>query len=159
MIFKDLPQWRLYIAGEGPDREVLEEQVRSSGIADRVNFLGFVPVPRLLYERSDIFVLADHSDPCSLSIGEARAAGCAIVATSVGGTPEMLEFGRAGRLVSPGNPEQLATELRALMTNPKILAHMRRAARDGSEIFDVQRLVGDYERVYCKARGDNRWDG
>ncbi len=152
MLFKDLPQWRLYIAGEGPDRALLEEQVRSSGMADRVIFLGFVSAARRLFEKSDIFVLASYADPGSLTIGEARAAGCAMVATAVGGTPEMLEYGKAGRLVSPGNPEQLATELRPLMTNPKILAEMRKAARDGAEIFNVHRLVGDYEQIYRKAQ-------
>lgn len=153
IVFKDLPQWRLYIAGEGPDRALLEEQVQSAGIADRVIFLGFIPTPRPLMERSDIFVLASYADPGSLSIGEARAAGCAIVATAVGGTPEMLEFGKAGRLVSPGNPEQLAAELRSLMRSPKVLSDMRKAARNGSEVFNVHRLVGDYEQIYRKAQG------
>ena len=150
-VFRDLPEWRLYIAGEGPDRESLEEQARSIGVADRISFLGFVPDPRGLLQQCDLFVLASYADPCSLVIGEARGAGCAIVATAVGGTPEMLEFGRKGRLVSPGKPDDLAAELRSLMTDPIARAELRQASLQGSELFDVHRLAADYERVYQRA--------
>ncbi len=152
-LFRELPDWRLYIAGEGPDREALEEQARAAGISERVIFLGFLDKPGPLFKKADIFVLASYADPCSLAIGEARAAGCAIVATAVGGTPEMLEFGNAGRLISPGKPEQLAAELRLLMTDKDARKNLRRAALKGSKIFDVHRLVGDYHRVYQMARG------
>ena len=73
--------------------------------------MGAVPAPRVLFEQTDIFALCSYADPCSLVIGEARGAGCAIVATAVGGTPEMLEFGRAGRLVPPRSAH--STRLRA----------------------------------------------
>jgi glycosyltransferase involved in cell wall biosynthesis len=63
----------------------------------------------------------------------------------------MLEHGAAGRLVPPGAPHQLAAELRALMQNPAARAALREAALSGAEIFDVQRLLGDYERVYREA--------
>jgi len=150
-VFRDLPEWRLYIAGEGPDQESLKEQSRSMGLADRITFLGFVSDPRGLLQQCDIFVLASYADPCSLVIGEARGAGCAIVATAVGGTPEMLEFGQKGRLISPGKPKELAAELRSLMTDPIARAELRRASLEGSEIFDVHRLTGEYERVYQRA--------
>lgn len=151
-VFREFPDWSLYIAGEGPDSEALEEQTRSAGIADRVIFLGYLAAPRPLLEMADIFVLASYADPCSLVIGEARAAGCAIVATAVGGTPEMLEFGKAGRLVAPGMPKQLAEELRALMSDEGARNRLQSAALDGAEIFDVHRLVSDYDRVYQDAR-------
>jgi len=144
----ELPVWKLYIAGDGPDREQLKFQVREAGIEDRVEFIGFHPHPRHLMEQADIFVLASHADPCSLVIGEARSAGCAIVATRVGGTPEMLDNGASGRLVTPGRPDELADELRFLMLNDSAREDLRRAARRGSSIFDVRRLVADYEKAY-----------
>jgi glycosyltransferase involved in cell wall biosynthesis len=150
-LFIEMPQWRLYIAGDGPDRDVLEQQALSSGISRQVIFLGAVPAPRVLFEQTDLFVLCSYADPCSLVIGEARGAGCAIVATAVGGTPEMLEFGRAGRLVEPGQPAQLASELRSLMNDPKARILLRKASREGAEIFNVHRLLGDYDRVYQSA--------
>lgn len=155
-VFPDHPQWRLYIAGEGPDREQLERQAASLGLADRVTFLGFVELPRTLYTQSDIFVLASYADPGSLTIGEARAAGCTIVATAVGGTTEMLEYGRAGHLFRPGAVDQLAARLRALIADPEARASLARQAREGAEVFDVARLVGDYQAVYERAIAQRR---
>jgi glycosyltransferase involved in cell wall biosynthesis len=151
-VFKEFPDWKLYIAGEGPDSAALENQARSGGMSEKIIFLGLLAAPRSLLEKSDIFVLASYADPCSLAIGEARAAGCAIIATAVGGTPEMLEFGRAGRLVEPGKPVQLAAELRALMADEEARNQLRTAALHGAEIFDVYRLVDDYDQVYREAR-------
>ncbi len=155
MSFRKFPEWRLYVAGEGPDREALENHARSAGIADHVTFLGFVASPRAILLQADLFVLCSYADPCSLVIGEARAAGCAIVATAVGGTPEMLEYGCAGTLVPPGRPEKLASELRKLMLDPAARDRLRRASWEGSEVFNVNRLVGDYDRVYHRTRLSN----
>jgi len=153
MLFADMPRWHLYIAGEGPDLEALKEQARAAGIEANVVFLGFVRDPMPLLRQSDIFALASESEPFGLSVAEARAAGCAIVATNVGGIPEVLDFGRAGRLVPPGRPDELASELRDLMTNQEVRLQMQRSALSGSENFHVHRLVGDYESVYRRAHG------
>ena len=156
MVFAEFPQWRLYIAGEGPDSAALQQQAIDLGLADRVTFLGFVAAPKTLFAQADIFVLASYADPGSLSIGEARAAGCAILATAVGGTTEMLDYGEAGRLVSPGAPRQLAVQLRRLMRDPAERDALRTAARKGSEIFAAERLVGDYAQAYQQARTARR---
>jgi glycosyltransferase involved in cell wall biosynthesis len=147
----EFPDWRLYIAGEGPDRLDLEQRVREEGPSDRIMFLGFVPAPRAVFEGSDVFVLPSLADPGSLSIGEARTAGCAIIATAVGGTPEMLGYGVAGRLVAPGAPKQLAVELRRLMSDAGARTALAHAALDGAEVFNVSRLVPDYDRAYLLA--------
>ena len=145
------PDWCLTIAGEGPDRAELEAMVAARGLSDRIVFLGFVADPRTVFEQADIFVLASYADPGSLSIGEARAAGCAIVATAVGGTSEMLEHGRAGRLVQPGAPQQIALQLRHLMSDPDARSVLRAHARAGAEQFDVSVLVRRYQDVYDRA--------
>jgi glycosyltransferase involved in cell wall biosynthesis len=149
---RDLPEWRLYIVGEGPSRSELERLVQISGLEQMVSFLGSVPVPRPILEQSDIFVLASFADPCSLAVAEARDAGCAIIATAVGGTPELLDFGRAGKLVEPGKPQQLASELRALMTSDAERSAARHASKQGSEYFNVRRMTEDYEPVYIRAQ-------
>lgn len=151
-IFPALPAWKLYIAGEGPDRQLLEQQAAAAGIADRVVFLGFVAAPAHLLKQADIVVLASYADPCSLVIGEARAAGCAIVATDVGGTREMLDYGRAGRLVPPGKPDTLATTLQSLMIDEHERRELQRASRQDADVFQVNRLVEDYARVYLQAQ-------
>jgi glycosyltransferase involved in cell wall biosynthesis len=151
---RDLPQWRLYIVGDGPDRAALKKLATEVGPQDRIVFVGLVPVARPVLEQSDIFVLASYADPCSLSVTEARGAGCAIIATAVGGTPELLEFGRAGRLVEPGNPRQLAAELRRLMISDRARAELRIAAKQGADFFDIARVATDYDLVYHRAKMD-----
>jgi glycosyltransferase involved in cell wall biosynthesis len=150
-IARKFPDWRLYIAGEGPDGRRLESLARLLGINDSVDFLGFVAAPRTLFQQAEIFVLASHADPCSLVIGEARGAGCAIVATAVGGTPEMLAFGEKGLLVPPRDPPALACALSTLMGDPVACAVLKAASSRGSEQFHVSNLFARYERVYEKA--------
>jgi glycosyltransferase involved in cell wall biosynthesis len=150
-VSRELPLWRLYIVGDGPDRQKLEDLARSLELQDSVSFLGSVLVPRPILEKSDIFVLASYADPCSLAVAEARGAGCAIIATAVGGTPELLDFGRAGKLVEAGNVRQLTAELRNFMTCDDRRESFRHAAKLGSEFFDVERVAADYESIYRKA--------
>lgn len=147
----EFSDWRLYIAGEGPDRELLEALARSSGISGSVCFLGFVPAPQAIFRQADIFVLPSHADPCSLVIGEARGAGCAIVATAVGGTPEMLEFGAKGILIPPHDPAAMARALASLMRDPVACAVLKAESARGSERFHVRTLFARYEEVYRKA--------
>jgi glycosyltransferase involved in cell wall biosynthesis len=158
-VMPSFPEWKLYIAGEGPDREVLEQKVKEEGLGDRVTFLGFLKNPRPLMNKADIFVLASYADPCSLAVGEARCAGSAIIATHVGGTPEMLEFGKAGRLIAPGRPDQLAAALRGLMEDDEARRHLQQAALEGSEKFDVRCLVPAYADVYMQAKLQRRAGG
>jgi glycosyltransferase involved in cell wall biosynthesis len=143
-----LPDWQLYIVGQGPDRQLLVDLVAELGVANKVFFLGSVGNPAAILLQSEIFVLASYADPCSLAIGEAREAGCAIVATAVDGTPELLNFGEAGRLVEPGSPKQIAAELRQLMEDPTTLRNWRARSLRGSEYFRVARVAKDYEQVY-----------
>lgn len=145
------PNWSFYIAGEGPERTVLEEQVRSSGLTGRVFFLGFTENAAAILENADVFVLASHSEPFGLSIVEARRAGCAVIGTRVGGITEQLEFGSAGRLVEPGKPLELAAELTLLMADPNALAQARKRARENLDYFDVRRVYEDYALVYAHA--------
>jgi glycosyltransferase involved in cell wall biosynthesis len=143
-----LSTWHLYIAGDGPQREALERQATEYGLADRVHFLGYVDNPAAILSNTDIFVLASHADPCALTIAEARHAGCAVIGTSVGGTPEQLEHGRAGRLVEPGNPSELARALTALMTDHDALVAAKETARQNLQHFQVNRVFSDYLDVY-----------
>jgi glycosyltransferase involved in cell wall biosynthesis/GT2 family glycosyltransferase len=148
MTAEHAPHWHLYIAGDGPEREALEGLAESSGVADRIHFLGNVDNPKPLFDNADIFALASHAEPFGLSVAEARHAGCAVVGTNVGGIPEILEFGAAGALVAPANPKALAAKLGALMTDPAALAAAKQRAKRNSERVNVERVAADYMRVY-----------
>jgi glycosyltransferase involved in cell wall biosynthesis len=144
----EFPGWHLNIIGWGPDLERLEALTEELGLGSQVHFLGPTLNPRPLMEQADIFVSASLADPCPLVVPEARSAGCAIVATSVGGVPELLEHGRAGQLTPPSDPGAMAAALRKLMADPEVLADWRARAREGAGYFSVQRMADDYLRVY-----------
>ena len=145
---RDKPDWNFYILGDGPERASLERQARDSGIGERIHLLGFCNQPGAVFEQAEIFTIGSYAEPFGLVLSEARRAGCALIATNVGGIPEVLEFGRAGRLVPPGNAAAFARELSALMIDPGLLAAARAAAREGHTFFNLDRVRQDYESVY-----------
>jgi glycosyltransferase involved in cell wall biosynthesis len=145
------PEWHLYISGDGTERPALEQLAEAGGIGDRIHFVGFRNQPQALLEQADVFSLASYADPCSLVLCEARNAGCAIVATAVGGSPEVLNFGRAGRLVPPGDVSALADALAELMNDPTALRQARVDSKRKSEFFSVDRMATDYDQVYVRA--------
>ena len=143
-----VPEWHLYIVGDGPERDALEAQAFQSGISDRTHFLGYVDNPKDIFTQTDICVLASYAEPFGLTLCEARHAACAVIGTSVGGIPEVLNFGRAGRLVEPGNAKELAGQLDALMRDPDALASAKASAKNNSDYFNVNRVFRDYLAVY-----------
>jgi len=149
LLLPEFPNWHFNIIGGGPDREKLEALAGELGLSGSAHFIGPVEAPQPLLRQSQIFVLASYADPCCLVIPEAREAGCAIVATAVGGTPELLGHGEAGQLVEPGKPEQFAKALRGLMQDEEALRQWRTRAKTGAGYFTVDRVVEDYDKVYA----------
>ena len=142
------PEWHLNIIGEGPDRAKLETEVASLGLGARVHFVGAVMNPKPWLEQAQIFALASLAEPFGLVLVEARAAGCAVVATDVGGIPEVLAFGQAGHLVKAGDPEAMAQVFRELMGNPDQLCEWRRRSRKNVEAFAAGTTAGKYLALY-----------
>jgi glycosyltransferase involved in cell wall biosynthesis len=145
---RDKPDWNFYILGDGPERARLERQARESGLGARIHILGFRNQPRAILDQAEIFVIGSYAEPCCLVLSEARNAGCAAIATAVGGNSELLDHGRAGRLVPPGNAAAFARELSTLMSDEGQLAAARAAAREGHKFFNLDRVRQDYESVY-----------
>ena len=145
----EFPNWHFNIVGNGPDREKLEALAEELGISGSAHFIGSVEAPQPLLRQSQIFVLASYADPCCLVIPEAREAGCAIVATAVGGTPELLGHGDAGQLVEAGQPGQFAKVLRGLMQDEEALRQWQTRAKTGAGYYTVDRVVEDYDKVYA----------
>jgi glycosyltransferase involved in cell wall biosynthesis len=150
LVSAEFPDWHLNVVGWGAERERLEADADRLGLADVVHFLGSTQRPRPLLDTADVFATATLADPCPLAVMEARAAGCAIVATSVGGIPETLEHGRAGQIVPPRDPAAMAEAFRTLMNDPAALASWRARSLDGAEHFTVARMAADYEHVYAR---------
>ncbi|MGY1787288.1 glycosyltransferase family 4 protein [Geodermatophilus sp. SYSU D00698] len=142
------PEWHLNIVGSGPDRPALEAMVDKLRLHGSVHFLGPSLTPWRLLEQAQIFVSSSLDEPFGLSLAEARAAGCAIVATAVGGVPEVLDHGQAGQLVPVADVARMAEVLKSLMTDSGALALWQDRAAKGAERFSVERMAQDYQGVY-----------
>lgn len=142
------PSFRLEVAGDGPCREDLHRLAAELGLAGHVRFLGSVrDVPALL-ARAGLFVLSSLSEGVSLTLLEAMAAGLPVVATRVGGNPEVVAAD-TGLLVRPADPEALAGALLRLGSAPDECRRLGAAGRARVERhFDVRGMVAAYERMY-----------
>jgi glycosyltransferase involved in cell wall biosynthesis len=148
------PGFRLEIAGDGPCRVDLEALIDGLGLKDRVRLLGQVRDVRSLLGRASLFVLPSVSEGVSLTLLEAMARGLAVVATRVGGNPEVVVDGDTGQLVPARNPDALADAMLALLRDPERSRRMGLAGRRRVEqVFDVRRMVADYEELYRELAG------
>ncbi|MEM9414381.1 MAG: glycosyltransferase [Planctomycetota bacterium] len=113
-----LPGARLVFLGDGPLRGELEALSEQLGIAEAVRFVGRVPDVRALLPGADVAMLSSLSEGLSVSLLEAMAASLPVVATDVGGNPELVVEGETGLLAPRGDAEALAMHLTALLSDP-----------------------------------------
>ena len=139
----------LILVGEGDLRESLEEQTHKLGLARQVHFLGVrSDIPDML-GAMDVFALSSDYEGNPLSVMEAMAAGLPVVATAVGGVPNLLENGREGFIVPPGSVQDLSKAMSLLLGNQDLRQYLgRAAARRAKEHSDVSAMVQAYEEMY-----------
>jgi len=118
------PGVRFLVVGDGPLRPALEEQARGLGITDRVVFTGFVEDVRPLMAGLDLLVISSLWEGFGLTAVEAMALGTPVVATEVGGLPEVVRHGETGLLVPPANPEALAGSIVWMLEHPEAAGEM-----------------------------------
>ena len=124
---------RVLIVGDGPDRAEIEREIARLGLRDAVVLLGERADVAELLAAADVFVLASRSEGMPMSVLEAMAAGLPVVASAVGGVPELVRDGETGTLVAPGDPDVLARALGALVAAPAERARLGAAARSRAE--------------------------
>ena len=142
---------QLVIAGEGPERPALESAIQQQGLAGIVQLLGYRPDVRELLPGLDVFVNSSISEGISLTVLEAMAAGLPVVATRVGGTPEVVVHGTTGLLVGARSDHDLAAALLELASSPERRSAMGTAGRRRlEEQFTIERMVDQYSREYTR---------
>lgn len=150
-----LPDVRLVVAGDGPERARLTRLAAATGVADRVHFLGFVPHARVaaLLRAADTAVLASRYEELGTALVEAMTVGTPVVAAEVGGIPELVTHGEHGLLVPPGDPVALADALGRVLTTPRLAASLAANARERVSDYrwDVlaDRVLGVYRELAC----------
>jgi glycosyltransferase involved in cell wall biosynthesis len=145
------PGFRLDLVGDGPLRSEVEAAIGRLHLGDAVRVRGTLDDVRIALSGASFFVLASISEGVSLTLLEAMATGLPVVATRVGGTPEVVAHRVTGLLVSPRAPEELADAMLWMLRQPGARQRMGAEARRRVEDrFNLRRTVDAYERMYLR---------
>lgn len=152
------PDFRLEIAGDGPERENLQRLVAELALQDAVRFLGEVREVPAVLARARLFVLPSKTEGISLTLLEAMASGLPVVATRVGGTPEVVAEEETGLLVPSQEPPPLADALGRLWSSSQAAAALGSAGRRrAQDHFDIRAAIAEYEQLCgCSAHAPSR---
>ena len=145
-----LPDVRLVCAGDG-QRIAVARYAERLGIADAVKFTGWVGPSgkRALLETAAVFALPSYDEALPNGLCEAMAAGVPVVASPVGGIPEVVTDGVSGLLVAPGDKATLERQLRRLLVDRAVGAQLGAAARETARMrFAAERSIGRLEEIY-----------
>jgi glycosyltransferase involved in cell wall biosynthesis len=146
-------RWRgplsVEIVGAGPELDSLRREAAALGLLDVVEISGFVPFEELpfRYSRASLFVMPSLNDAAPLALLEAMASGLPLVASGVGGIPELLS-GCDAELVPPGDEEALAAAILRVLSNPERGIAMGRQGRTRAREFDWDAIAGRYKDLY-----------
>jgi len=148
-VVKAVPEARFLIVGDGPARQRLENLVDEFGIREYVLFTGFVRGISEIYSFSDVAVLSSWSEGLPQSLIQAMAAGVPVVATAVGGVPEVVIHEETGILVEAGDSEGLAEGIIKLLKDPELCKRLvERARQCVMDKYTMEHMIGKIEALY-----------
>lgn len=151
-LLRDLSCVKLMLVGDGPDRRTLERLANDLGMSERVVFTGFQFDTGSYYGIMDVFALASAREAFGMVNAEAMRCGLPVVATAVGGIPDVVRDGETGLLVPSCNPEALAAALRRVLTDDVLRRRLGAAGkRRADERFSAERYVDDIRDLYDRA--------
>ena len=139
---------RLLLIGDGPDRGRAQQLADELGIGQRVIFLGKQESVSELLACGDLFLLPSATESFGLVALEAMACGVPVIATRVGGIPEVVTDGEAGWLANVGDIDQMVSDSVRVLLDPELWASASAAARRAAERFSVDEIVPQYEACY-----------
>jgi len=146
-----VPSAHLILVGDGPLRSELGQLVDSLGLKDSVHFVGYQPEAWKYLHMMDVFALTSSSEGMPQAVLEASVAGIPVVASRVGGLPEVIDDGRTGILFPPGDVDSLTRSLVELSTCELKARRMGAAARTLVEFkFNIRRMASDYHRHFLE---------
>ncbi len=150
---RDVPEATLVVAGDGEERSRLEAEAERLGVGGRARFLGARRRAEVLglLAAADAAVLTSAWENFPHGAVEALAMGTPVIATRVGGVPEIVQDGDNGLLVDPGDPAAFAAALRRYLGDEALQARLRAAAAPSVERFAPDRVYGELERILAEA--------
>jgi L-malate glycosyltransferase len=148
-VAREMPA-RLLLVGDGPDRAKAHDIAEAEGVADRVLFLGKQTSVAELLSCSDLFLLPSENEAFGLVALEAMACGVPVIATRIGGIPEVVEHGVSGFLADVGDVETMADFAIDMLRDDDRWRQFSEAARHGAEQFGDDAIVSRYESYYME---------
>ena len=150
---RDVPDVSLVVAGDGPERAGLEREVRDLELDGRVSFLGAVPRERVLglFHAADASVLPSAWENFPHTVVEALAVGCPVIATAVGGVPEVVRDGENGLLVEPGDPHALGAAIARYFADGELRGRLASAAPGSVAAYSEEAVFSAIEAELQRA--------
>ncbi len=149
MVVKSCPESVFVVVGDGPLRAELERQAQALGVARSFVFLGERRDVARLLRAFDVFVLPSVSEGMPVTILEAMDAATPVIATRVGGVPELVDDGETGLLVPPRDPEALGAAILRLLESPRLRADMGERGRERvARHFSAERMVTSTDLLF-----------
>lgn len=153
LLLRRVPDAVLLLWGDGPERSRLEARAVELRVDQQVRFVGFRTDAPSYLPLLDCFVLPSLSEGLGYAVMEAMVAGLPVVATRVGGIPELVRDGAQALLVEPANPAALAEALARVLLDRELATRLGGAAREAGLLHTVQRHAAEIERIYREALG------
>jgi len=155
LLSHDLPDVRIIIIGEGSEREALESMVNRFQLCDRVLLPGYRKNARTYMPFFKVFVLPSLTEGLPITLLEAMQEGVPVVATRVGGMARVLDDGKTGMLVPPGDDAALAEGIRQVLTDAEFAGRMRlAAAKIVADHYTSAAMAKQYSEVYQAVLSD-----
>jgi glycosyltransferase involved in cell wall biosynthesis len=144
-----LPKLRFRVFGEGPQAEAVRARIAGSSAAAAISYEGFVVHPRDALAQLHVLVVPSLLDGRPNVVMEANACGVPVIGALTGGIPELIEPGRNGLVLRPGNHGEIAAALESWLAAPDLYSALRASCRETAERrFDRNRMLDRYEAVF-----------
>ncbi len=157
LLVDHLPTAQFLVAGEGPERVMLERMIGELSLEGRAVLLGRQEDMPAFYRQLDLLVLSSRTEGLPMAVLEGMASGLPVVATRVGEVPEVVQEDRTGYVVAVEDAEALASAVRRIFADPVGLRSMGEAAREAVKAqFSAERMAEDYLAFYQSVSHDQR---
>lgn len=151
IVVREVPEARAVIVGDGPERDRLTALAEELGVAHRCFFLGWTADMPAIYAAIDVLALSSLNEGSPVSVIESMASGVPVVASAVGGVPDLVVDGQTGLLVPPGSADELAAALSHVLRDGSLAAMLGGRGRSvATARFGAGRLVRDIESLYVQ---------
>jgi len=147
-VFKKIPTAKLVLVGSGPLKYMLQKIVKKLKISDKVIFTGTVKDISSILQLLTVFILPSRSEAFGISILEAMRANVPVIATRVGGIPEVITNNQNGILIDPGNHKLLSSTIIRLLHNNKLQHKLIKNGTETVKRFSITKMVNETSQLY-----------